>query len=132
LSAPAPESKDETASDSEADVAATGRKIILLKNSIDTASSAGDAFRPSRRVRDVPGGHHTDIFATDEDDALSTAPRRESSGNGVSDLLETVTVMHLKYFPKPAGNTGTPVTATLPDEIEHEGINFESSFKPSR
>lgn len=35
-------------------------------------------FKPSRRVRTVPGGPHSDIFGVDaEDDALSTAPPRE-------------------------------------------------------
>lgn len=33
-----------------------------------------DSFKPSRRVRTVPGGSHTDIFAYDDDDALSHAP----------------------------------------------------------
>lgn len=39
------------------------------------AASRSDAFKPSRRVRSVPGGGHTDIFSAEaEDDALSTAP----------------------------------------------------------
>jgi hypothetical protein len=43
----------------------------------DAEASTND-FRPSRRVRDVPGGQHTDIFAQgDEGDALSTAPPKE-------------------------------------------------------
>ena len=34
-----------------------------------------DSFKPSRRVRTVPGGPHTDIFAQEDDgDALSHAP----------------------------------------------------------
>lgn len=36
---------------------------------------ATDAFKPTRRVRTVPGGPHTDIFAQDDEgDALSMAP----------------------------------------------------------
>ena len=38
-----------------------------------------DEFKSTRRVRAVPGGSHTDIFAhEDEDDALSTAPPKTS------------------------------------------------------
>ena len=47
----------------------------LLTFFIDAQSTEKDAFVPSRRVRTVPGGPHTDIFARDdEDDALSQAP----------------------------------------------------------
>ncbi|GBE82599.1 hypothetical protein SCP_0409830 [Sparassis crispa] len=35
-----------------------------------------NAFRPSRKVREVPGGAHTNIFGTDDNDALATAPLR--------------------------------------------------------
>ena len=46
------------------------------------AEPSTNEFRPSRRVRDVPGGQHTDIFAQDdEDDALSTAPPKEGSAH---------------------------------------------------
>jgi hypothetical protein len=38
-------------------------------------SPSGEPFKPSRRVRQAPGGGHTDIFAhDDEGDALSMAP----------------------------------------------------------
>jgi len=46
------------------------------------AAASDNEFRPTRRVRDVPGGHHTDIFAQgDEDDALSRAPRKEGGAH---------------------------------------------------
>ncbi|KAI0928092.1 hypothetical protein AcW1_005454 [Taiwanofungus camphoratus] len=41
-----------------------------------TSESGSAAFRPSRRVRTAPGGKHTDIFGTDDDDVLASAPPR--------------------------------------------------------
>lgn len=47
----------------------------LHRNCCLDLSAVSDAFKPTRRVRTVPGGPHTDIFATgDEGDALSLAP----------------------------------------------------------
>ncbi|KAF8226187.1 hypothetical protein L208DRAFT_1425184 [Tricholoma matsutake] len=71
-----------------------------------------DEFKPTRRVRTVPGGPHSDIFGhEDEDDALSTAP------------------------PK-AGEPQVSIPATLPitvaPEEEESGIDFGPRFKPTR
>ncbi|KAI0956877.1 hypothetical protein AcW1_005454 [Taiwanofungus camphoratus] len=41
-----------------------------------SVESGSAAFRPSRRVRTAPGGKHTDIFGTDDDDVLASAPPR--------------------------------------------------------
>ncbi|KDR73426.1 hypothetical protein GALMADRAFT_608054 [Galerina marginata CBS 339.88] len=78
-------------------------------NATGTTSTGEDDFIPSRRVRTVPGGPHTDIFARDDEgDALSHAPPRSKDSQ-----------------PPPA--------ATIQDIEESEaGINFESSVKPSR
>ncbi|KAF9533345.1 hypothetical protein CPB83DRAFT_845108 [Crepidotus variabilis] len=83
-----------------------------VKDALEVAGSANAAngFRPSRRVRDVPGGSHTDIFAADEDDALSAAPPKPEEA-------------------KPAQQA--PVSRDTADD-EHQGIDFGSSFKPSR
>ncbi|KAF9002032.1 ras guanine nucleotide exchange factor domain-containing protein [Cyathus striatus] len=73
-----------------------------------------DAFKPSRRVRTVPGGPHSNIFGHEEDDdALSSAPRQE----------ERFT------------QNSTPVATTDDDPAhseEESGINFSSNVKPSR
>ncbi|EMD34518.1 hypothetical protein CERSUDRAFT_117364 [Gelatoporia subvermispora B] len=40
--------------------------------------AADSGFRPTRRVRDVPGGAHTRLFGSDEpDDALASAPQKQ-------------------------------------------------------
>ncbi|KAH9921049.1 uncharacterized protein B0H18DRAFT_880577, partial [Fomitopsis serialis] len=46
------------------------------KEAAATAQQAGNAYRPSRRVRTAPGGGHTDIFGADDSDALAGAPPR--------------------------------------------------------
>ncbi|KAJ3760213.1 hypothetical protein EV360DRAFT_81410 [Lentinula raphanica] len=78
-----------------------------------SSTSTSEAFKPSRRVRQAPGGGHTDIFGeNDEDDALSQAPPKESEGT----------------------DSGTNTTRTQ-EEAEPEepsGINFTSQVKPSR
>ena len=44
-----------------------------------------DTFKPSRRVREAPGGKHTDIFDFSEvtGDALSLAPPPPEGGVGL-------------------------------------------------
>jgi len=70
-----------------------------------------DSFKPSRRVRTVPGGPHTDIFAPEDiGDALSHAPPRP--------IIDA----------EPSASTTEQLTA----EEEEIGINFTSSVKPSR
>ncbi|KAF9459551.1 hypothetical protein BDZ94DRAFT_1005173 [Collybia nuda] len=65
-------------------------------------------FKPSRRVRMVPGGPHSNIFDFDtDDDALSLAPLR------------------------PATPDKTPPAPAVALE-EESGIDFGTSFKPSR
>jgi len=46
------------------------------KETAATEQAAGNAYRPSRRVRTAPGGGHTDIFGADDGDALVGAPPR--------------------------------------------------------
>ncbi|KAF9036775.1 hypothetical protein BJ165DRAFT_1505847 [Panaeolus papilionaceus] len=79
----------------------------------ESAQSTADAFKPSRRVRTVPGGPHSDIFAqVDEGDALSQAPPRSG--------------------PEPTA-APVPVRAQAStEEPEEAGINFTSQVKPSR
>ncbi|KAJ7581020.1 hypothetical protein C8J56DRAFT_958856 [Mycena floridula] len=74
-------------------------------------SSGSTDFIPSRRVRTVPGGPHSDIFGTDaqEGDALSTAPP----------------------LPKEAVAETPKAAEPAPQEEEEQGLNFPSS-KPSR
>ncbi|PPQ66844.1 hypothetical protein CVT26_009623 [Gymnopilus dilepis] len=76
----------------------------------DAQSTEKDAFVPSRRVRTVPGGPHTDIFARDdEDDALSQAP------------------------PPPAKTAeATPPENAPVSEQEPEGDEPSSDARPSR
>ncbi|TFK72557.1 hypothetical protein BDN72DRAFT_836122 [Pluteus cervinus] len=78
----------------------------------NVSSDDADAYRPSRRVRTVPGGPHTDIFKVEaEGDALSLAP------------------------PKPADDEEPMVPAAPepePEATEEAGINFTSSVRPSR
>ncbi|KIK63868.1 hypothetical protein GYMLUDRAFT_162876, partial [Collybiopsis luxurians FD-317 M1] len=77
-----------------------------------SASSTTDdeIYKPSRRVRQAPGGGHTDIFGgNDGDDALSQAPPKETES------VASPSVPHQE-----------------PTENEHTGINFTSQVKPSR
>ncbi|KAI0350108.1 hypothetical protein OH77DRAFT_1507173 [Trametes cingulata] len=47
---------------------------------VDQQTSASTDFKPTRRVRDPPGGRQHDIFGhTVDDDALSTAPPKPSA-----------------------------------------------------
>ncbi|KAK0483398.1 hypothetical protein IW261DRAFT_945553 [Armillaria novae-zelandiae] len=75
-----------------------------------------DAFKPTRRVRTVPGGPHTDIFGNDfqeQDDALASAPQKESQSQQVE------TPQH-------------PISAAPVEEEQEYGIPFASTVKPSR
>jgi len=74
---------------------------------------AADGFKPTRRVRTVPGGPHTDIFShEDEDDALSTAPPKASEPQVTVTAISTVSV--------------------APEDEEGSGIDFGPRFKPTR
>jgi len=78
-------------------------------------TSATDTFKPTRRVRTVPGGPHTDIFAhDDEGDALSMAPPKP-----VDEQTSTA-------------SAAPAATAADPQEQDESGINFTSTVKPSR
>ncbi|KAJ3726302.1 hypothetical protein C8R42DRAFT_622926 [Lentinula raphanica] len=78
-----------------------------------SSTSTSEAFKPSRRVRQAPGGGHTDIFGeNDEDDALSQAPPKESEGTDPG--------------------TNTTKTQEEAEPEEPSGINFTSQVKPSR
>ncbi|KAG6909465.1 hypothetical protein DXG01_000451 [Tephrocybe rancida] len=75
-----------------------------------STSISADDFKPTRRVRTVPGRPHSDIFgASIEDDALASAPPMNPA-------------------PAPAAVAAASAQET-PDE---SGIDFGSSFKPSR
>ncbi|KAI0747702.1 hypothetical protein C8Q80DRAFT_1168151 [Daedaleopsis nitida] len=52
---------------------------VASASSTDSAPSSD--FKPSRRVREAPGGAHHDIFggAADDDDALANAPPKQSA-----------------------------------------------------
>ncbi|KAH6918893.1 hypothetical protein BKA70DRAFT_1248566 [Coprinopsis sp. MPI-PUGE-AT-0042] len=85
-----------------------------ITESVSTQSNASDGFKPTRRVRHAPGGPTHDIFATDDDDALSQAPPR-------------------------AGQQASPVQARQqpqapqePEEEEVYGLDFPSAPKPTR
>ncbi|KAF8163017.1 hypothetical protein B0H34DRAFT_693732 [Crassisporium funariophilum] len=86
-----------------------------LTESETNSAAAADAFKPTRRVRTVPGGPHTDIFAQgDEGDALSHAPPKP-----VDAEISTPSVP-------------TPLQTEPDQEEDVGGINFTSSVKPSR
>ncbi|KAH9483786.1 hypothetical protein JR316_0003263 [Psilocybe cubensis] len=96
---------------SEASTATTATEPVETAEAAATPS--GDTFIPSRRVRTVPGGPHTDIFDHgDEGDALSQAPPR------APDARPIVVV--------PAS-----APAQVPDN-QHVGLDFTSEVKPSR
>ncbi|KAJ3723496.1 hypothetical protein DFJ43DRAFT_1092061 [Lentinula guzmanii] len=79
-----------------------------------TSSTTSEEFKPSRRVRQAPGGGHTDIFGgDDEDDALSQAPPKETEGTEIT-TSPAMTQEQAQY------------------EEDHSGINFPSQVKPSR
>ncbi|KAJ4488241.1 hypothetical protein J3R30DRAFT_3434511 [Lentinula aciculospora] len=78
-----------------------------------SSATASEGFKPSRRVRQTPGGGHTDIFGSnDEGDALSQAPPKETEA-------------------ELAANPSSAQDESQVDE-EHLGINFTSHVKPSR
>jgi hypothetical protein len=85
-----------------------------ITSSESTSSTADtEAFKPSRRVRQTPGGGHTDIFSSNEDDALARAPPKETDG------IEPAT-------------SPSVLQKESVDEDEHVGINFTSQVIPSR
>lgn len=46
---------------------------------VPTATASVDGFKPTRRVRTVPGGPSTDIFGNSVDDGvLATAPPKDT------------------------------------------------------
>ncbi|TEB36118.1 hypothetical protein FA13DRAFT_1727679 [Coprinellus micaceus] len=75
-------------------------------------STSSDGLKPTRRVREPPGGAHSNIFGgcDDEDDALARAP------------------------PKPQGQYDEPVRAQPQpqEEEEPQGLALPSTMKPSR
>ncbi|KAJ6455842.1 hypothetical protein C8R45DRAFT_1035889 [Mycena sanguinolenta] len=53
------------------------------------SASASSDFKPSRRVRDPPGGPRTNIFADEEiEDALSTAPPQKEEAAAASPAVD--------------------------------------------
>ncbi|KAF9476603.1 hypothetical protein BDN70DRAFT_934923 [Pholiota conissans] len=83
----------------------------------DAPIPPGNDFIPSRRVRTVPGGPHTNIFASgDEGDALALAPPRGTVAQDAAPIN-----------PSTAAGEAQQV-----DEEEESGINFPSSNKPTR
>lgn len=84
-----------------------------IEASTSTTSSGG--FRPTRRVREPPGGAHSNIFGGDEDegDALANAP------------------------PRPEIQRNEPARAQVPaaqpeEEEEEQGLALPSAMKPTR
>ncbi|KAJ3548435.1 hypothetical protein NMY22_g1269 [Coprinellus aureogranulatus] len=83
--------------------------------SASTSTTSG-GFKPTRRVREPPGGAHSNIFggAEDEDDALANAP------------------------PRPEVQRNEPARAQVPaaaqpeEEEEEQGLALPSAMKPSR
>ncbi|KAF8168725.1 hypothetical protein BJ912DRAFT_862568, partial [Pholiota molesta] len=72
-----------------------------------TSTTEGSDFIPTRRVRTVPGGPQTDIFApADEGDALSQAPPRADTGEDTAFVA---------------------AVAQETEENNESGINFPSS-----
>ncbi|KAF8181560.1 hypothetical protein BJ912DRAFT_979357 [Pholiota molesta] len=78
-----------------------------------TSTTEESDFIPTRRVRTVPGGPQTDIFApADEGDALSQAPPRADTGEDTAFVA---------------------AVAQETEENDESGINFPSSnIKPTR
>ncbi|ESK88427.1 hypothetical protein Moror_14716 [Moniliophthora roreri MCA 2997] len=92
-------------------------QITASTSNLSVSESNSDVFKPTRRVREAPGGKHTDIFGDDfqdEGDALSTAPPRDGTEPLVSPPLPS----------KASDNTVA--------EEEHTGFDFSSRPKPSR
>ncbi|KAG6833191.1 hypothetical protein H0H87_010254 [Tephrocybe sp. NHM501043] len=74
-----------------------------------STSGAVDDFKPTRRVRTVPGGPHSDIFGGEvEDDALASAPPRQ--------------LVH----------EDSPATSITAETLDEDGLDFGNGFKPSR
>ncbi|KAF8892697.1 hypothetical protein BD779DRAFT_1510447 [Infundibulicybe gibba] len=89
-----------------------GSNIPEITSQAGIATNPSDEFKPTRRVRTVPGGPHTDIFSHDvEDDALSTAPPKPEGS-------------------EPVTSPNIPEAPVVPEE--ESGINFTSTVKPSR
>ncbi|KAK7043711.1 hypothetical protein VNI00_008323 [Paramarasmius palmivorus] len=85
---------------------------------LSVSESTSETFKPTRRVREAPGGKHTDIFGGDfqnEGDALSQAPPRSEAEIPASPPLPTASE-----------------DKTAEEEEEHSGFDFSSKPKPSR
>ncbi|KAG7092218.1 hypothetical protein E1B28_008585 [Marasmius oreades] len=94
------------------------------QTSVAAANVSGnsDAFKPTRRVRDVPGGKHTDIFGEhfqNEADALANAPPK--------DILNKI-----KESEFPASPPIPQSVTTTTENEEESGFNFSSQSVPSR
>ncbi|RDB24000.1 hypothetical protein Hypma_008852 [Hypsizygus marmoreus] len=97
-------------------VATEDAPVPTVSQSIADSTSASDVssdFKPTRRVRTVPGGPHSDIFGPeDQGDALSLAPSKESA-----------------QATSPAARTEVNAEDSAKED---GGIKFESTFKPTR
>lgn len=69
-----------------------------------------DAFKPSRRVRTVPGGPHSDIFNLEDDDALSQAPPKPAESQVGSPGRMSSLHSFLDMLPPSSGNRSAPST----------------------
>ncbi|OCH95239.1 hypothetical protein OBBRIDRAFT_788425 [Obba rivulosa] len=99
---------------SEGESSPATQGVVAAETATGGASSpepADSGFRPSRRVRDVPGGSHTKLFGTDEtEDALASAPRSGS----IQAMPANQPVVQSNMSTQPS-ETKSPSAETIPD-----------------
>ncbi|KAF5376535.1 hypothetical protein D9757_008283 [Collybiopsis confluens] len=98
-----------------------------------TTAADTEGYKPSRRVRQAPGGGHSDIFGTnDEDDALAQAPPKEVDvrPGALFFVHRFISLTIAQDFESVDSQTVPQQEA--PADDEHTGINFTSHVKPSR
>ncbi|KAF7304752.1 hypothetical protein MKEN_01189300 [Mycena kentingensis (nom. inval.)] len=111
-------------------------------SSTATASEPASDFKPTRRVRELPGGARTNIFADEDvEDALSAAPavsaQPEPADQPTSDFKPTRRVRDLPggartdIFGTDEAETPAPAKTEHP-AAEETAIPPTSDFKPSR
>ncbi|KAF9556367.1 hypothetical protein CPC08DRAFT_711263 [Agrocybe pediades] len=98
--------------------------------------NTNSGFKPTRRVRDVPGGKQTDIFGTDDDDGVVPPPRssgRASQNDKNRGMNESSSPWDQDQDLR--GNAPTQVSQEPPaasqQQQQEEDAN-EDGFKPTR
>lgn len=99
-----------------------------------TTADAADVFKPTRRVRTVPGGPSTDIFGNSVDDGvLAMAPPKTATSVATAPIHEPAAQPAAAAVPPPtateAAPTATKHSSSLSNFWDADDV---TAFKPTR